>query len=143
MGVNSRERNLSAVWTCSAVLALSLMTMMQSLYGGTELNPEQTAPMNLMQWRNVSVDLPTSVALFPAGPGADIANGQCLICHSAGMVLRQPALTQEQLTAEIEKMRNVFGAPLPADQVEPLAAYLQSVLRSKAATKPPPAAIRQ
>jgi mono/diheme cytochrome c family protein len=76
----------------------------------------------------VSVELPTSKTLFPPGNGADIANGQCLICHSAGMVLRQPPLTQEQWTSEIDKMRSSYGAPIPADQVDALAKYLVSVI---------------
>jgi mono/diheme cytochrome c family protein len=75
----------------------------------------------------LSVELPASNAVFPPGDGADIANGQCLICHSAGMVLRQPALTQDQWTAEINKMRNAYGALLPANQVEPLARYLHGI----------------
>ena len=36
------------------------------------------------RWAKVSVVLPTSATTFPAGNGADIANSQCLICHSAG-----------------------------------------------------------
>jgi hypothetical protein len=43
------------------------------------------------------------------------------------MVLRQPPLTQDEWTVEINKMRNAFGAPLPADQVEALAKYLRSI----------------
>jgi hypothetical protein len=50
-----------------------------------------------------------------------------LICHSAGMVLRQPPLTQDAWTVEVNKMRNAFGAPLPADQAEALAKYLRSI----------------
>jgi mono/diheme cytochrome c family protein len=76
------------------------------------------------RWSKVSVQLPTSVTLFPAGEGADIANTQCLICHSAGMVLLQPALTQSQWQATLNKMRTAYGAPLPAEQVDALAAYL-------------------
>ena len=53
--------------------------------------------------------------------------GNMLICHSAGIVLRQPPLTQDAWTVEINKMRNAFGAPLPADQAEALAKYLRSI----------------
>ncbi len=74
-------------------------------------------------WHKVSVTLPVSTALFPAGEGADIASSQCLICHSAGMVLSQPARTEAQWKDTINKMRNVYGAPLPAEQVDALAAY--------------------
>jgi mono/diheme cytochrome c family protein len=79
------------------------------------------------KWAKVSVDLPVSQISFPPGNGSVIANAYCLICHSAGMVLRQPPLTQDAWTVEINKMRNAFGAPLPADQAEALAKYLRSI----------------
>src|SRR5713101_8147308 len=86
------------------------------------------------KWTKVSVELPASQTPFPPGDGAVIANAQCLICHSAGMVLRQPPLTQDEWVGEINKMRNVYGAPLPADQVEALARYLYSIDGSRAPT---------
>jgi len=76
------------------------------------------------KWSKVSVDLPVSEAPFPPGNGSDIASGQCLLCHSADMVLRQPPLTQDEWVGEINKMRNAYGAPLPPDQIEALAKYL-------------------
>jgi mono/diheme cytochrome c family protein len=78
-------------------------------------------------WVKLSVELPASQTFFPPGNGADIANSQCMICHSAGMVLRQPPLSQDEWAAEINKMRNSFGAPLPAEQVDALARYLYSI----------------
>jgi mono/diheme cytochrome c family protein len=71
--------------------------------------------------------MPASAAVFPSGPGADIANSQCLICHSEGMVSRQPARTQEQWKETVDKMRTAYGAPLPAEQVDALAAYLSTL----------------
>lgn len=87
----------------------------------------EPAGKTIQAFPKVSVELPASKTLFPSGEGAAIANGQCLICHSAGMVLLQPALTQDQWISEINKMRNRYGAPLPADQVEPLARYLHGL----------------
>jgi hypothetical protein len=75
-------------------------------------------------WGRVSVEFPASSNLFPPGDGSVIANSNCLICHSAGMVLTQPARTQQQWKETINKMRAAYGAPLPADQVDALAAYL-------------------
>jgi hypothetical protein len=75
------------------------------------------------QWSSVSVELPTSETSFPPGDGVEIT-AQCLICHSAGMVLSQPPLTRDQWLGEINKMRSAYGAPLPADQVDRLADYL-------------------
>jgi len=79
------------------------------------------------RWAVVSVELPASDENFPPGIGADIATSQCLICHSAGMVLRQPPLTNEEWRAEIMKMRSVYGAPMPDDQVDRLLQYLKSI----------------
>jgi mono/diheme cytochrome c family protein len=79
------------------------------------------------QWAIVRVELPASDETFPPGVGADIATSQCLICHSAGMVLRQPPLTKDEWRAEIMKMRSAYGAPLPEDQVDGLAEYLKSI----------------
>lgn len=80
------------------------------------------------RWAKVSVVLPTSATTFPAGDGANIANSQCLICHSAGMVLRQPALSEAQWQTIIGKMRTAYGAPLPVDQINALAAYLSKTI---------------
>jgi mono/diheme cytochrome c family protein len=79
------------------------------------------------QWTIVRVELPASDETFPPGVGADIATSQCLICHSAGMVLRQPPLTKDEWRAEIMKMRSAYGAPLPDDQVDGLSEYLKSI----------------
>jgi hypothetical protein len=73
-----------------------------------------------------SVRLPPGTASFPAGPGAELA-GQCLICHSAEMVLLQPAMPAQKWVGLIEKMRDVYGAPVQADQVQALAAYLAGI----------------
>ncbi len=87
----------------------------------------RTAPSAAPTWVKVSVDLPTSGVEFPAGQDADLANVQCLICHSAGMVLRQPALTKEQWRAEVIKMRSAFGALIPDGQVEAVTDYLHRI----------------
>ena len=41
--------------------------------------------------KSVSIDLPDRGTMF-TGPGSDAINNNCLACHSAGMVLNQPAL---------------------------------------------------
>lgn len=81
-------------------------------------------PAALSQWAAVTVEMPVSNAVFPAGEGAEAATSYCLICHSAGMVLRQPPLAITVWRAEIAKMKSVYGAPIPDDQVEKIASYL-------------------
>ena len=79
------------------------------------------------QWGIVKVELPAGDESFPPGVGQQIANSQCQICHSAGMVLTQPPLKKDEWRAEIIKMRAVYGASIPEDQVEGLADYLNNI----------------
>jgi cytochrome c5 len=89
-----------------------------------QLASDRSTTARLDRWTKVSVDLPVSAALFPPGDGAAVANSGCRICHSADMVLMQPRRTAQQWTETITKMRSVYGAPLPADEVSALALYL-------------------
>jgi hypothetical protein len=84
------------------------------------LQAETPSPFVL---NSLSVDLPDDGQTFP-GPDAEAINDNCLGCHSAGMVLNQPALTRRQWAAEVDKMRNAYKAPVPADQVDAIVAYL-------------------
>lgn len=74
--------------------------------------------------RTIDVALPNGREAFPLGTGADLANAHCVICHSVGMVTRQPPLSFQEWKAEVAKMRAVYGAPFDADQIEPIARYL-------------------
>jgi hypothetical protein len=60
------------------------------------------SPLSL---KSVSVDLPPGDGMFPNGPGADAINNNCLACHSADMVLNQPALSKAQWEAQVNLMR--------------------------------------
>ena len=126
--MNTSPRNFVLI---SAVPVLLGIALAAGLAWPRTVNSEPTAKEEVKgsvpKWVKVSVDLPTSQVSFPPGNGSVIANAYCLICHSAGMVLRQPALTQDEWTGEINKMRNSFGAPIPADQVQALAQYLRSI----------------
>jgi hypothetical protein len=66
--------------------------------------------------RPVSIDLPFDATLFgalgPGAPPADAINNNCLSCHSAEMVLNQPALSRLEWAGEVAKMRTVYKAPV-------------------------------
>lgn len=106
-----------------AVVALAPLAVAPHLWAQNPGHP--AAPE--ARWGKVVVQLPASMQRFPEGEGAEIANSQCLICHSALMVLSQPAQTSSQWQATINKMRSAYGAPLPAAQVDALAAYLSKL----------------
>jgi mono/diheme cytochrome c family protein len=77
--------------------------------------------------KSVNVDLPAGDRMFPDGPGADVANDNCLACHSAGMVLNQPALPKAAWEAEVDKMRNTYKAPIDDKDVDAILHYLISI----------------
>jgi cytochrome c553 len=80
--------------------------------------------------KSVNVDLPVGDRTFE-GPGSDVANNNCLACHSAGMVLDQPALSQAQWRAEVEKMLTAYKAPVDPKDVDAIVAYLVSIKGAK------------
>jgi hypothetical protein len=125
--MNTSPRNVAALWVVAVLLGIALAT---GLAWPRTTNSQPTADQPTrgpgQRWSKVSVVLPTSEYGFPPGNGSQVT-GQCLICHSAGMVLRQPPLTLDEWVGEINKMRNAFGAPLPADQVDTLAKYLYTI----------------
>jgi hypothetical protein len=76
--------------------------------------------------KSVKVDLPDSDKMFE-GPGSDAINNNCLACHSAGMVLNQPALSKQAWTAEVNKMINNYKAPVAVEDVGAIVDYLTRV----------------
>jgi hypothetical protein len=77
--------------------------------------------------KSVTVDLPTGDRMFPSGPGSDVADNNCLACHSAGMVLNQPALSKAQWQAEVARMITAYKAPVDQKDVGPIVDYLVSI----------------
>jgi hypothetical protein len=76
--------------------------------------------------KSTTVDLPPGDTLFPGGASADAINNNCLACHSADMVLNQPALPKATWEAEVHKMINVYKAPIDAADVPAIVDYLAS-----------------
>jgi cytochrome c553 len=76
---------------------------------------------------SVSTNFPRSESTFPGGAEADAINNDCLICHSAGMVLDQAALSRAAWQAEVDKMRDFYKAPFAAEDVPAIVDYLANL----------------
>jgi sulfite dehydrogenase (cytochrome) subunit B len=73
----------------------------------------------------LKIDLPPETAKLKSGAGVELADRQCLACHSADYVgMQPPGKPLAFWKSEVEKMKKVYGAPIPDDQVEPIAQYL-------------------
>ncbi len=73
--------------------------------------------------KSVKVDLPDSGRMF-SGSGSDAINNNCLACHSAGMVLNQPALPKAAWQAVVNKMIDVYKAPVAEADAAAIVDYL-------------------
>jgi mono/diheme cytochrome c family protein len=71
------------------------------------------------------IDLPADTSKLKQSPGADVAAAQCATCHSFDYIGTQPSgKPLASWKAEVETMKKVCGAPIPDDQIEPIAQYL-------------------
>lgn len=55
---------------------------------------------------------------MPAGPDKDVYLANCVTCHSQRYVLTQPPFSRKVWTAEVDKMKKSYGAPID-DKVMP------------------------
>lgn len=71
----------------------------------------------------VKIELPLETAVYKVASGVELANGQCLTCHSADYAVMQPPKPRDFWKAEVDKMREKYGAPIPADKLIGLTDY--------------------
>jgi sulfite dehydrogenase (cytochrome) subunit B len=74
-----------------------------------------------------SITLPAMQPELPAGPGRDTAAATCVICHSTRYITMQPRFSRAAWTAEVDKMRKTFGAPLTDAQAAEVVNYLVAI----------------
>src|ERR1700686_2895286 len=135
--MNSRLQHIGAFWALPVLLGtIAALAGSRYLPESLAAQAERQSDMVHVHFEALKVSLPARTALFPAGKGSEIANANCLICHSAGMALRQPPLTADEWRAEVSKMKTAFGAPIPSDQIDGLADYLGTVDGRAGASQP-------
>ncbi len=84
----------------------------------------------------VTITLPTETAALKPGKGAELAQANCLICHSADYISSQPPMPRKFWDAEVKKMIEKYAAPTPADVTVALAEYLTATYGVPDAPKP-------
>lgn len=71
------------------------------------------------------IELPRDTSTLKSAPGSELATAQCGACHSFDYVNTQPpGKPMAFWKAEVEKMKKVYGAQIPDEQIEPIAQYL-------------------
>jgi mono/diheme cytochrome c family protein len=73
----------------------------------------------------LKIELPPESTTLRQGAGSDLAMRQCMTCHSADYVaIQPPGRPLAFWKAEVEKMKKVYGAPIPDAEIDPIAQYL-------------------
>jgi sulfite dehydrogenase len=72
----------------------------------------------------LEIHLPSETNAFKQDAGAEIANAQCLVCHSVEYVSTQPLMPRAFWKTSIQKMQQKYGAAIPEAQVDALTDYL-------------------
>lgn len=72
----------------------------------------------------VTITLPPETGTYKDAPGVALMNAQCLTCHSTEYVQMQPPLSLKAWTAEVVKMQQKYGAPVPSNAIPDIAYYL-------------------
>jgi mono/diheme cytochrome c family protein len=102
-----------------------------ALAGSMAFAPLYARAESKLSLRTVNVDLPADDRMFATGRGSDATNNNCLACHSADMVLNQPAMSKAQWKEEIDKMRRAYKAPIDPKDDDPIADYLVGIRGAK------------
>ncbi len=76
--------------------------------------------------KSLKVDLSNPGPYF-SGPGSEPVNNNCTACHSAEMILTQPALSKTVWQAEVAKMSKVFKATINEADVPAIVEYLSKL----------------
>ncbi len=74
-----------------------------------------------------TIELPAETAQLAPGPNQELASANCSACHSADYLFTQPRGLPSPAafwTAEVVKMRGVYGAPIEQADVAKLVEYL-------------------
>ncbi|MDR3401682.1 MAG: cytochrome c [Chthoniobacter sp.] len=84
----------------------------------------------------VTITLPAEKVTLRPGKGAELAQANCLICHSPDYIQTQPPMPRKFWEAEVKKMREKYGAPTPEETVPALVDYLAATYGVPDAKKP-------
>ena len=98
---------------------------------GVAITPLVARAATPLELKAGKIDLPDSDEMFPTRPGSDAINNNCLACHSADMVLNQPAMSKQAWAAEVGKMINNYKAPIAPEDVGAIVDYLTALKGAK------------
>lgn len=94
------------------------------------------AVASLVRAAEVKITLPPETGTLKPGPGVELAQANCLTCHSVEYISTQPPMPKAFWEASVKKMREKYGAPTPDDAVQKLVDYLTATYGPLTVEKP-------
>ena len=91
---------------------------------GLVLLPQPGEAATITALKSLKLDVPSSDTMFPAGPGSDAINNNCIACHSADHVMNQPSLSREAWQEVVTKMITAYKAPVSPGDAKAIVDYL-------------------
>jgi mono/diheme cytochrome c family protein len=82
---------------------------------------------------------PAETARFAPGPGVEVAQANCMICHSVDYVITQPRTFPDPKafwSGEVAKMKKVYGAPFRDADAQAIVDYLAAAYGRDEAVDP-------
>jgi cytochrome c5 len=76
------------------------------------------------QGRKIILPSDHDYARLKSGPGSDLAQTQCQLCHSTDYIVMQPGGDAKLWEGVVTKMVKVFGAPLSEADAKAIIEYL-------------------
>ncbi len=77
----------------------------------------------------LTIELPADSVTFKPGPNLEAAQGNCGACHSADYIQTQPRDVKDKKAfwqVEVNKMINLYGAPIAKEDVPKIVDYLSA-----------------
>ena len=78
--------------------------------------------------------LPAETTRLKPGPGLEVVQQNCVLCHSVDYISIQPRLTAAQWRASVVKMQSKYGAPIATNRIDEITGYLSTNYGSATAT---------
>lgn len=72
----------------------------------------------------VTITLPPDHGALRPGPGMEVTEKACRMCHSLDYIVFQPRGGEAQWRGVVTKMIKVFGAPISEDEARAIVQYL-------------------
>jgi sulfite dehydrogenase (cytochrome) subunit B len=84
----------------------------------------------------VTITLPTETVMLKPGKGVELAQANCMTCHSADYLAMQPPMPKKFWEANVKKMIEKYAAPISPEATAGLVEYLAATYGAPDSPKP-------